>query len=179
MGSPNPTTTIGLSAARRTANAPFAPPVTNTSAPRFQEIRDQLRQTIRSTCRPALLDPDGLAVDIAVLPHTLPKGIRPLVDRSRDLNEADDRYSSCLRLGAGGERPCYCRAAKQPNEIGPSHPPAGSHGAHALFRLVISLGPPRGVVLRSAAPASRIARGASFPNRLGGDRTAAALTDGR
>jgi len=71
-----------------------------------QKIRDQRRQAIRSTPGPTLLDPDGLAVDITILPHTLPRGARILIDWSRELNKADDRYSSRLRSGAGGNRKC-------------------------------------------------------------------------
>src|SRR5262249_5775442 len=92
----------------------------NHADPTLNKLGCQRRQTVVATLRPAILDPDVLALDIASLLQALPecRNDMRIALRCGRIEEADNWH---ILLRARRERPRCRRAAQKRDELAPPH----------------------------------------------------------
>jgi hypothetical protein len=95
-----------------------------------KQLADECRQSIVLALGPAIFDRDVLPLDVSAL-------LQPLMEccecigglaRGPTAEKADHRHRRLLRTRR--ERPRDSRAAKQPDDIAPTHVEHGAHSSH-------------------------------------------------
>src|SRR5215475_11258046 len=101
------------------------------------QIGCEVGQSLDLVLRPAILDHDILALDVAGFTNPLPEGgqITCTIGKRRTAEETDHRHRRLLR--ARRERPCNCRASEESDEGAPLHSITSSARASSLSGMVI------------------------------------------